>query len=555
MSHQVWQKFYKPLGIEVPEYADRPLGAYLEDHAEHHGALPALQYGPRTFSFSDYNQQVNKLACALRALGVKKGDVVGVHLPNIPQYVFILGAISKIGAIGSGVSPLLTASELTYQINDAQITCLFSLMDLLPKLEAMNPPPGCLAQVVFCGAMDFLEAEGPFSARLSGIECARYMDIIESQSDQFRQCLTHWNDTFMIQYTGGTTGRAKGAELSIRNLMHNPVQVGAADPPNQIGAEVYGSGFPMFHAAGLSFLLSAAVFGAHYLFVPNPRDTDYFCELMLQYPPTRLAAVPALYDMLLANPKFHRIDFSSLKVARTGAAPMSSTTHNALAKVIGKGKISDVFGMTETGPCYLVHPVERYKMGAVGFAVPGADVRIVDVQTGTRDMPCGEAGEICSSGPQTMKGYRNLPKETAHALREMDGQIWMYSGDIGYMDEEGYVYICDRAKDMMIVGGFKVFSVEVEDKLRALPMIVETALIGVPDENRPGNDVVHLYVQLGADCDNQDFVMLKAQILDYMREHMAAYKVAKHIHFIDEVPLTPIGKIDKKALRELLHRA
>jgi long-chain acyl-CoA synthetase len=195
-----------------------------------------------------------------------------------------------------------------------------------------------------------------------------------------------------------------------------------------------------------------------------------------------------------------------------------------------------------------MHPTTRYKEGSVGIPVPGADVRIVDVETGTRILPPGETGEIITSGGHVMQGYLNLPAETAKALREMDGRLWMYSGDVGYMDDEGYVFVCDRAKDMLIVGGYKVFSVEVEDKLKGLPGIAQCAIIGYPDRHRPGNEVVNLFVERtpGHDATND---ALRDAIAAFCRETMAPYKVPKRIHVIDAIPLTPVGKIDKKALR------
>jgi len=205
--------------------------------------------------------------------------------------------------------------------------------------------------------------------------------------------------------------------------------------------------------------------------------------------------------------------------------------------------------MTETGPCYVTHPATRYKPGSIGIPIAGTDVRIMDSETGTKDMPLGEPGEICTAGPQVMKGYLGLPEESARALREIDGHIWMYSGDVGYMDEEGYIFLCDRAKDMLIVGGFKVFSVEVEDKLCTLPEIASCAIIGTADEKRPGNDIVNLYIQLEPDYTGRDEAAIKETITAFCRANMAPYKVPKQIYIIDEIPLTPVGKIDKKALR------
>lgn len=228
---------------------------------------------------------------------------------------------------------------------------------------------------------------------------------------------------------------------------------------------------------------------------------------------------------------------------------MSSDDRGKIEAIIGEGKISDMFGMTETGPVHVSNPPGRSNSAAVGIPVPGAETRIVDIETGMKEMSVGEAGEIITSGPHVMKGYLNLPDESANALRQWHGKTWMYTGDIGYMDEEGYIYLCDRAKDMLIVGGYKVFSVEVEDKLQSMPLVVMSALIGVPDEKRPGNDVVHLYVELSSVAAEYEPDEIKTRIIDFCRDNMAPYKVPKAIHIVEKIPLTAVGKIDKKSLR------
>ena len=549
-----WQPIHDRLGITVPDFDDRTLAQHIADHARTMPDAPALQYFSRTFSFADYDRLASRLAHGLSEAGVGPGDVVGLHMPNIPQYPIALAAISRMGAVGSGVSPLLAPPEIAHQVEDAGISVLLSLADLMPALEAMPEVPKGLKRVVVCGARDVLDNPGIALPDIPGVDVVRFTDVIDGQPDEMEQVAVEPTDAFMIQYTGGTTGRPKGAMLSHRSLMHNPVQVQTGDPALTPGEEVYTSAFPMFHVAGLTFIIGAAIHGAHMMLIPNPRDVDNFMDLMAAYPPTVLAAVPALYDMLMASPRIKDIDFSRLKVAKTGAAPMTETTRANFDEKIGANKLADVFGMTETGPCYTFHPLEAFRRGSVGLPIPGADVRIMDVETGTREMPAGEPGEIASTGPQTMMGYLNLPGESAHALREMprsDGKMarWMYSGDVGYMDEDGYIFLCDRAKDMLVVGGFKVFSVEVEDKLKSLPMVAESAVIGTPDEARPGNDIVNLFVELSPGFRDRDEDELRAELLEFMRTNMAPYKVPRHVHFIDAIPLTPVGKIDKKALR------
>jgi len=543
-----WLAHYKSLGIINPTFEDRPFGSFIEEHARIQPEAIAIWYVTRGISCSEYNKQANRLANALTAMGISKGDVVGIHLPNIPQYPIMLAAISKIGAIGSGISPLLAPPEVAYQIQDAGIKIIITLSELALVLATMPETPNCLKYTIVTGAADLLAATDFAIPIIKDCEVLPYLDLTQSASDEYMQTDVHWNDTFMIQYTGGTTGKPKGAMLSQRNVMHNTAQAMAVNPFKE-SQETLLSAFPMFHIAGLANAIASAIYGGKMILVPNPRDTDFICDQLQKNPANVIVGVPALYDMMIANPAFATLDFSKLRVAVSGAAPLTRGSYDALSAIIGGNKISDAFGMTETAPCYTTNPPKRYKLGSIGFPLPNAKVRIRDVETGEHDMPFGEPGEIICSGPQVMKGYLNLPEESAKALREIDGERWMFSGDVGYMDEEGYIFLCDRAKDMLIVGGFKVFSVEVEDKLSAIPEIAACAVIGSEDKARPGNDIVNLYVELSANHKNTKQNLLKNKILTFCQKSMAAYKVPKNIYFIDTIPLTPVGKIDKKALR------
>ena len=548
MLQTPWLKTYETLGIQIKAPAELTLADYMESHLRDRPDAPALHYFMRSWDYRQINADANILANALRGLGVGRGDVVGFHMPNIPQYYLGLVAVSKLGAIGSGVSPLLAPPELAHQISDANIKVLMSFEALAPAVTAMDAPE-CLETVMICGARDMLDAPDVNMPDVSGVKTVDFNTAIDGASAEFEAVKVDLSDTFMIQYTGGTTGKPKGAMLSHRTLLHNPVQALALLPDIKLGEEVFVSAFPLFHIAGLCFCLMSIVTGGSYECLPDPRDTDRFCDAMITRPPTRIAAVPALYDMLVANPKFAQVDYSHTVMACTGAAPMTQATQDAVTTIIGKPVMSDIFGMTETGPCHTTSPVNASKAGSVGLPCAGAKIRIRDVETGEKDMPLGEIGEICSAGPQLMKGYLGLPEESARAMREIDGERWMFTGDVGYMDEDGYVFLCDRAKDMLVVGGFKVFSVEVEDKLSSLPMVAGSAVIGTPDTKRLGNDIVNLYVALSPEYKTRDQDALRTELIRWIRENMAAYKVPKKIIFIDEIPLTPVGKIDKKKLR------
>ena len=545
-----WQKVYDELGIVTPEFDDRPLGAYVEQHASKCPDAIALQYVDRGISYAELNQDANRLANALQAMNIDSSAIIGLHMPNLPNYAVALVAISKLGCAASGVSPLLAPGEWAYQIRDANISVLLSFDALADVLgRSADSMPSCLTQIIQVSADDYLGRPARARAKLAGRSTQDYPELLAQFPPEFAQREVHWSDRFMVQYTGGTTGRPKGAELSVRNLMYNVLQGQVYDPWSD-QSEVLASAFPYFHVAGLYMILTGLRAGALNMVIPNPRDVEAFCKQMIAFPPTRIAAVPTLYMMLVNCPLSAEIDFSSLKSAITGAAPLPMEDRGKIEKLLGKGRPSDVFGMTETGPLHVVNPPQRLNPGSVGIPVPGADTRIVDLETGTEEMPPGEAGEIITSGPQVMLGYLNMPEESADALRHWRNKTWMYTGDVGYMDEEGYITLCDRAKDMLIVGGFKVFSVEVEDKLKSLDFVVEAAIIGTADEARPGNDIVNLYVELSPEGRTRDEDSLREQIIGYCREEMAPYKIPKLIHFIDQVPLTAVGKIDKKALRK-----
>jgi long-chain acyl-CoA synthetase len=550
MKSQPWLEIYNELNIEMPSFTGRTMGSYLEEHAQVKSDAIALTMFNKSMTFSEYNAEANRLANSLSKLNIGKGDVVGLHMPNILQYVIALAAISKMGAIGTGISPIMAPVEVVNQIKDANVKALLSFEDLGATLQGVAELPSCLEQVIVCGVQDYNSSTVVSVPQLSGVEVTAFKELIEGQSIEFESVDTNPEDTFMIQYTGGTTGAPKGAQLSHRALVCNAqITYATSNQSNKYGMTL-GSAFPLFHVAGLNNILSCVIFGGRYLLFPDPRDTDHICAVFKAIPPTHIVAVPALYDMLMANPAFNEIDFSRLLVAHTGAAPVTKTTLAALDAVIGENKISDGFGMTETGGGHVIHPNRRYKLGSVGIPVIGSDLRIVDTDTGSRVLDVGEQGEIITSGPHLMTGYLNRPDATAESLREIDGKLWMYTGDVGYLDEEGYLFLCDRAKDMLIVGGYKVFSVELEDKLCSLPQIASCAVIGTPDERRPGNDVVNLFVELAEAYKQSNPDQLAEQITFFCRANMAAFKVPKKIHFIDAIPLTAVGKIDKKSLRK-----
>lgn len=552
-----WVRIHEELGVKLPEVDDRPLGTFIELYAETIPDNTAMQYFQRAISYRELNESANRVANALASLSVGRGDVVGLHLPNVPQYMIAVIALSKLGATATGVSPLLAPAEVANQLQDAGVKVLISLDTLAkPTLEALDKQgrlPSCLTAVIVTGVDDLRDPlsqpEGLELPELAAVSCNSYLELTAAADPEFKQVDLPPDHICLIQYTGGTTGKPKGAMLALREVM-NHLFLLHIYRPWEVGKETVASPFPLFHIGGLAGMMASLRFGARALLILDPRDLDHLCQQMVEFPPTRLQAVPTLYQAIADHPLSEQIDFSRLKHAQTGSAPITGEARKRIEQMLNGTVLADCFGLTESGPTILANPPERCKPEAVGLPVPSVDVRVVDIETGTREMPYGEAGEIIASSPCLMKGYLNKPDETANALRQWHGKTWIHTGDVGVMDEEGYVYLKDRAKDMIIVSGFKVFSVEVEDKLSALDFIACSALIGAPDENRPGSEVVNLYVELTPAAKQSDPDKIRADILTFCRAEMATYKVPKAINIVDAIPLTPVGKIDKKVLRD-----
>lgn len=548
-----WLAIHKELGVEPLEIDDRPLGTFIEHYAETIPDNGALRYFDRDISYRELNELSNRLANGLATLGIGEGDVVGLQMPNIPQYVIAVVALLKLGATSTSVSPLLAPGEVANQLQDAGVKVLVSLDTLaksnLEVLESRGRIPSCLQTVIVTGADDLRQSSNLELPTQKSVRCKTYLELTANASSEFKQVDLSPDHIALIQYTGGTTGKPKGAMLALRPIM-NHLSLIYFYCPWELGKETVASAFPLFHVGGLMIVLTALRFGAHALVIPNARDLDHYCQQMVDLPPTRLVGVPTIYQMIADHPLSAKIDFSHLKGALTGSAPITGEDRARIEGMLQGTVLSDNFGLTESGPTILLNPPERCKPESVGIPVPSVDVRIVDIETGTRELPYGEAGEIIASSPCLMKGYLNRADETANSLRQWHGKTWLHTGDVGVMDEEGYVYIKDRAKDMIVVSGFKVFSVEVEDKLSALDFIACSALVGSPDAKRPGSEIVNLYVELTPEAKQSDPDKIRADILEFCRAEMSAYKVPRVIHLVDAIPLTPVGKIDKKVLRE-----
>ncbi len=524
----------------------------------------ALKYLGVNITFGELDRYSNQFANMLLENGFEKGDVVGINLPNTPQYIISVVGTLKAGCIVSGVSPLMSAEQIKYQLTDlsstgkkvALVTLDAIFAGYIVKIAADIP---MLKVVVATSVASFLpklkQVLGKLlkkipSGKVTPLPGKVVLDftkgVLEKYSGEYRKVDIAPDDLGWIQYTGGTTGAPKGAMLSHQNAAHNILGI-CKWVGWERGAGVLLSGFPMFHIAGLIVCESALFLGWTQILIPNPRDTDHICDMIEKFKPTSLVNVPSLYQMMIANPKFKELDHSGLGICVSGASPFPKESQIELQNIIGEGKLLELYGMTETSPVSTMNPAKgKKKLGSVGMPIFNTDVKLVSTDTG-EEVPLGEPGEVCVKGPVVMQGYFNKPAETKNAV---DADGYMHTGDVGIMDEEGYLSIVDRTKDMIIVGGFKVFSSKVEDIISNHPAIGILALIGEENPDRPGSEIVKAYIQVDPDFNyDGDAEKLKADIIAYAKEQCSPYEVPKVVEIIDEIPLTAVGKVDKKVLR------
>ncbi len=511
-------------------------------------------------SFAQVDKYSNKFADMLIKNGLKKGDVVGINLPNIPEYVIAWLGTLKAGCVVSGVSPLLSPEEMQYQLNDSKAKALVTLDAIfagrLIKIESNLPD---LKVVVAASVGVFLPAikrilgqmlkkipKGEVTP-LKGKQVYLFKDVIKTDkfSEKNPDIKVTPDDIAYLQYTGGTTGAPKGAMLSHRNAVSDLiiVQTWLGWEP---GKGLALSGFPFFHIAGLFFNANCIFLGWTQVLVPNPRDTDYICAQIEKYKPTTLVNVPSLFQILMGNPKFKALDYSGLDRCICAAAPFPEESQKEFEEIVGKGKLLEVYGMTETSPLTTMNPSKgKKKLGSIGLPLLNTDIKLVDPETG-KEVALGQPGEICVKGPQVMVGYFNKPEETKKTI---DADGYLHTGDVAVQDENGYLSIVDRTKDMIIVGGFKVFSKKVEEVLTAHPAVEMIAMVGLPNPERPGSEIVKAFVTPSKEYENKNYKEIEEDIIKFAKEKLAPYEVPKIVEIRKELPLTTIGKLDKKLLR------
>jgi long-chain acyl-CoA synthetase len=543
-----WLKHYpEEIDWHAPLPA-KPLYFLLDEAAYRFGEHTALEFFGKTYSYNHLKQMTDRLARGLQAMGVKQGTKVGLFLPNCPQFVMAYYAILKIGAIVVNFNPLYSQHEVEHQINDADVEVIFTinLKNIYPKLTPFLTGTS-LRKIVMC---QFQEAMPIAKAAL--FLAAKATQIVRTPKDtkhiSFNELCDHDNlvvcpkvnpetDIAVLQYTGGTTGVPKGASLTHANLYVNALQCSRWMHGLEPGNETLLAVLPFFHVFAMTVALNMAIANGFKIIIHPRFDLKQVLGDIDKKRPTIMPGVSTLYATIGNYPKIDRYDLTSIKMCISGGGPLPLEVKERFERITGCALVEG-YGLTEASPVTSCNPLfGKQKKGSIGLPLPQTIMEIIDKDDQKTILRPGEIGEICISGPQVMQGYYNNPEATAQVLK--NGRL--HTGDLGYMDEEGYFTIVDRLKEMIIVGGYNVYPRNVEEELYAHEAIAEAAVVGL-DHHRRGQ-MIKAYVVL-----KEGKTINENDLKTYLRTKMSAYAVPHAIEFRDELPKSPIGKILKKEL-------
>jgi long-chain acyl-CoA synthetase len=550
-TERPWLKFYEAGVSPSLTYPDTTLGNVLAKTAEKYADHAALFFYGKKITYGELDTLANRFARALSGLGVQKGDRVALMLPNIPQLVMAYYGTLRTGAIVVMTNPLYHEHELEVQLKDSGAETLVSVDMYYPVISRALPKTG-VKRLILCGIRDFLPFPKnllyPIKAKIEKhwVSVKRvppihdFVDLLKNMSGASVDIPVSPNDTALFQYTGGTTGIPKGAVLTHRNLVVNAVQCREWLTVRNEGKERVLAALPFFHVYGMTTAMNLGVLiGAELILIPK-FHTKEVLEAIQKHRPTLFPGIQAMYLAIGNYPEIHKYDLTSLKVALSGAGPLMREVQERFEHLT-KARIIEGYGLSEASPVTHSNPIfGKRKVCSIGLPWPDVDARIVDLETGEKTLPVGEAGELVVKGPQVMKGYWNKPGETALALR--DG--WLHTGDIAKMDGEGYFYIVDRIKDMIKTVGENVYPREVEEVLFMHPKVKEAVVVGLPHEEFLGEKIkAYIVLKEGVTATPEEFIK-------YCQEQLSKFKVPKEIEFRDQLPKTLVGKVLRRALRD-----
>jgi long-chain acyl-CoA synthetase len=524
-------------------YPRRPLHEILRLAASEVPDHPATTFLGAHLTYSQIKEQADKLATALARLGIAQGHRVGIMLPNCPQYLVATFAILRLGATVVNVNPIYTQREVLVVAKDSGMRALITLDALAPLALAVRDQTS-IQTTIITSLAEYSAAATPAPLVEGTLRLADLLAGVD-QPDLPRVEINTDEDVAVLQYTGGTTGVPKGAMLTHSNIFANVIQTCVwAHAAMRRGEGCYLLVIPLFHIYGFTVGMIEGVWGGVQQVLIPKYDVEEVLTAIRDYRPTYFPAVPTIYISLLNHPKAKEYGVDKLRAFNSGSAPLPIEVIDQFERLTG-GTLSEGYGLSEASPVTHSTPsLGRRKPGSIGVPLPDTDIKIVDLETGLREVAVGAEGELCIAGPQVMKGYWNRPDETAIALRTDDaGRCWLYTGDVARMDEDGYTYIVQRKKDMIIVSGFNVYPSEVEGVLYTHPAVIEAAVIGVPDSYR--GEAVKACVVL-----KRDATATPEELIAHCKTGLAEFKIPREIEIRASLPKTAVGKILRRVLRE-----
>ncbi len=556
--NKTWLSSYTA-GVPVNiEFENLCIPDFLERSAREFPKHVALNFMGFTLTYRELKDMVDRFANCLVDFGIHKGDSVAILLPNTIQCVAAYYAILKIGAIAVMNNPLYSDKELLHQFKDSGSKVLVTI-DLLANRMIDLRSSTSIKQIVVASIGDYLPFPKsvlfPLVAKKKGLaaevkeagDVYPWKPLLSRYQPHKLQVNLSLDDVAQYQYTGGTTGVSKGVELTHGNLSKNVQQLAAWFPSCKRGHEVMLGALPFFHVFGLTTSMNYAIsMGWGNVLVPKPQPEQLF-EAVAKYKPTFLPMVPTMYIGLLSHPKIKELDLSHVTGCFSGSAPLPIDVIKKFEEKTGS-IICEGFGMTESSPVTHVNPFAKGKPkpGSIGVPIPNTECRLVDINDRQTDVPLGEPGELIVRGPQVMRGYKGKPEETKETVR--DG--WLHTGDVATMDEDGYFYIVDRIKDMIISGGYNVYPRDIDEVLYEHPKVLEACSIGVPNPTR--GEAVKVFVVL-----KQGQQATPEEIINFCKDKLAKYKWPEEVEFRETLPKSAVGKILRKDLRteEMARRA
>ncbi|KAA3606053.1 MAG: long-chain fatty acid--CoA ligase [Planctomycetota bacterium] len=554
MEHKIWHKSYEKGVPHELDFQEITLPEFLRKTVADYPDSPALFFMNCRLTYRQFKEEIDRLATALAGMGVEKGSRVAIQLPNLPQTVIGAQAILSLGAQVVMTNPLYMPREIEHQWHDAgckvAITADFLYEQKIKGIRNKLP----VEHYIIASIPEYLgfplrqlaplklkKMDPPSYAKVepgSGIYFFR--KLIRATSPTPPKVQVNIDDVAAVQYTGGTTGVSKGAQLTHRNLSANVQQLSAWFTTLEPGKEVVLAALPYFHIFGLNVcMLWPISVGAAMALMPNPRDIPTMVKVLTKHRVTLMPAVPAIFNAINCFPGVEKMDLTSVKSCFSGSAPLPIDVLETFERMTGS-KICEGFGLTETSPVVTANPLfGKRKVGSIGIPGPSTDAKVVDVEDGETELPVGQEGELIVKGPQIMKGYLNMPGETADMIRD----DWLYTGDLARMDEDGYFFIVGRKKDMILASGYNIYPDEIDNVLMSHPSVLEACTIGIPDPKR--GETVKSFIVL-----HPGQSLSEEEIRAFCKENMAAYKVPKMVEFRDQLPKSAMMKLLRRVLRD-----